>query len=313
MRYRVTHHTEYSYGERVPLCHNVIRLRPRDTAFQTCATHELTISPLPADRREHVDFFGNHVTWVAIQEPHNRLKVSTISEIDVIPGNAPADPKSSAWQSPAWDQVKNSVANRRDPDGLAAQEYSFDSPYVMRGPELAEFARPSFPPGAPLLPAILNLTNRIFHEFTFDTGATTIGTPILEVLHHRHGVCQDFAHLQIGCLRSLGLPARYVSGYVVTKPPPGQPRLMGADASHAWISAYVPDHGWIDFDPTNGLIPNGEHITIAWARDYDDLSPVKGVITGGHRHSLNFSVDIEPIASPAKSETDGNKQPKTEV
>ena len=138
---------------------------------------------------------------------------------------------------------------------------------------------------------------RIFKDFTFDSYATTIGTPVLDVLNHKHGVCQDFAHLQIACLRSLGLAARYVSGYLVTKPPPGRPRLIGADTSHAWLSCYFPDFGWIDFDPTNGVVPSDNHITLAWARDYDDISPVRGVVVGGHRHSLAVSVDVEPIAS----------------
>jgi transglutaminase-like putative cysteine protease len=290
VRYRIVHQTEYFYPERVPLCHNVIRLRPRDTAFQTCDQHELSITPMPADRRERVDFFGNYATWIAIQEPHHSLKIDVTSEVDVESSSPPEDLK-----GPAWDEVPRLISNSLDPDSLAAREYTFDSPQVARAAELEAYARQDFPPGAPLLQCIMNLTYRIYDEFIFDTGATTIGTPILEVLEHRHGVCQDFAHLEIGCLRSLGLAARYVSGYVMTKPPPGQRRMVGADASHAWVSAFIPGYGWVDFDPTNGVIPSDEHITIGWARDYDDLSPVKGVIIGGHSHALSFSVDVQQI------------------
>ncbi len=290
MRYRIVHQTEYFYAERVPLCHNVLRLRPRDTAFQRCDVHEMNVTPVPADRRERVDFFGNHATWIAIQEPHQSLKIQVKSEVEVANGAPPEN-----LHGPAWEEAVSQLASSRDPQLLAAREYSFDSPQVPRSEELAHFARSDFPPGAPLMHCIRKLTHRIYDEFVFDTGATTIGTPILEVLHHRHGVCQDFAHLQIGCLRSLGLAARYVSGYVMTKPPPGQRRLIGADASHAWVSAFIPGHGWIDFDPTNGVSPNDEHITIGWARDYDDVSPVRGVMTGGRSHAMNFFVDVEPI------------------
>jgi len=252
----------------------------------------MTIAPVPADRRERVDFFGNYATWIAIQEPHHSLRIDVTSEIEVASSLPPEDVK-----GPAWEEAARLLESSIDPQVLAARAYTFDSPQVARSGELEAFARKDFPAGAPLLPCILNLTYRIYDEFIFDTGATTIGTPILEVLRHRHGVCQDFAHLQIGCLRSLGLAARYVSGYVMTKPPPGQRRLIGADASHAWISAFIPGLGWVDFDPTNAVIPKDEHITIGWARDYDDLSPMKGVIIGGRRHGLNFSVDVQRMSA----------------
>ncbi len=290
MKYRVNHQTEYFYAERVPICHNVIRLRPRDTAWQSCQRSELSITPAPSDQRHRVDYFGNHAAWIAVQEPHLSLKIEMTSEVTVAPAGAATD-----LPGPPWDQVPAFISSRLDPTLLAAREYTFDSTHVTRCAELADYARPDFPPGAPLVTCIMNLTHRIFDEFVFDTGATTIGTPVLDVLHHRHGVCQDFAHLQIGCLRSLGLPARYVSGYLLTKPPPGQRRLIGADASHAWISAFVPEYGWLDFDPTNDTLPGEQHITIGWARDYDDLSPVKGVTVGGHGHALGFSVDVEAI------------------
>jgi transglutaminase-like putative cysteine protease len=203
-------------------------------------------------------------------------------------------PPTGLWW-PAWEQVVQMLKERRDPETLDARQYAYDSNYVQTDAELADYARPSFAPGRSLLECAMDLTQRIFHDFTFDTDATTVGTPVLDVLHFRHGVCQDFAHLQIGCLRSLGLAARYVSGYLVTRPPPGRPRMIGCDNSHAWLGVFFPDFGWIDFDPTNGVIPSSEHITVAWARDYDDISPVRGVVVGGHRHSLRVSVDVEPI------------------
>jgi transglutaminase-like putative cysteine protease len=291
VKYRITHQTEYFYGERVPLSHNVIRMRPRETPSQTCDRHVMGIFPTPAERRERVDFFGNNITWLSIQEPHDSLKIDVASEVEVTAGQPPPD-----LNGPPWETVPDYFHSRHDPIVLHAREYTLDSTSIVKSEEFAEYARPSFPAGAPLLPSILHLTQRIWHEFTFDTGVTTVGTPVLDVLRHRHGVCQDFAHLQIACLRSLGLAARYVSGYVVTHPPRGQPRLVGADASHAWVAAYIPDYGWVDFDPTNGVIPNGEHITIGWGRDYDDISPVEGIITGGHRHTLSFSVDVETIS-----------------
>jgi transglutaminase-like putative cysteine protease len=290
LKYRITHQTEYFYAERVPLCHNLIRLRPRDTQWQSVDRHAMGISPTPAERRERIDFFGNNITWISIQEPHESLKIDVATEVDVTPNKPPDD-----LTGPPWDTVPEYFRTHRDPIVLHAREYALDSTYIAKSNEFADYARPSFPLGATLMPAILDLTQRIWHDFTFDTGVTTVGTPVLDVLRHRHGVCQDFAHLQIACLRSLGLAARYVSGYVVTHPPPGQPRLVGADASHAWVAAFIPDHGWVDFDPTNGLIPSAEHITIGWGRDYDDISPVEGIITGGHRHTLNFSVDVETI------------------
>ncbi len=294
MKFRILHVTEYVYGEPVPLCHHLIRLRPRETALQSCDNAEIDIKPTPATRRDRVDFFGNHVTWVSLQEPHSRLKVTARSEVET---TAPAVPNTAT--GPAWEQVPTILSARCDPISLDARQYTYDSPQAPCDPALAAYALPSFPAGKPVLACVADLTQRIFREFVFDTRATTIGTPVLEVLEHRRGVCQDFAHLQVACLRSLGLPARYVSGYIMTRPPPGQPRLVGADASHAWASVYVPDYGWVDFDPTNGCMPAAEHITLGWARDYDDISPTKGVITGGHGHTLFYSVDVEPLDLPA--------------
>lgn len=292
MKYRITHRTEYFYGETVPLCHNLIRLRPRDTATQVCVGYELATDPAPANQRDRVDFFGNHTTWMAIQQPHRKLSIRSKSEVEVT-----ARSKEETSESPAWDEVPAMLRARLDATSLGVLEYTFESPYVPKDAALADYARPSFPSGRALLECVTEFTRRIFKEFTFDRDATNISTPVLNVLESRRGVCQDFAHLAIGCLRSLGLAARYVSGYLATTPPPGKERLVGADASHAWISVFIPEIGWVDFDPTNGLIPAGDHITVGWARDYDDLSPVKGVMVGGDRHSLNYSVDVVPYAA----------------
>lgn len=295
MRYKVVHSTEYYYGDAVPLCHNVLHLHPRETERQRVVSHVIGITPNPLSRSERVDFFGNPVTWFTLQEPHESLKIVMRAEVEV---KTYETPTGLFW--PAWEQVARMLRELRRPDTLDARQFTFDSTYVAANPELVEYARPSFPAGRSLLDCATELTKRIFADFTFDSGATTIGTPVLDVLHHRHGVCQDFAHLGIGCLRSMGLAARYVSGYLVTKPPPGRPRLVGADTSHAWIAVYFPDYGWIDFDPTNGIIPSAAHITLAWARDYDDISPVRGVVVGGHQHSLVVSVDVEPIVGAVR-------------
>jgi len=303
IKYKVTHTTEYYYNEPVPLCHNLIRLWPRDTVHQRCVTCSLTISPVPAERHDRVDFFGNHATWVSLQEPHKVLRVEAVSEVEVQPSvPPPSDPNGPSWESVvellSW---RGDARRPPDPVLLAVREYTFDSPQLKAGPELADYARPSFPPRRPLLAAVIDLTQRIYKEFTFDARATTVGTPVLDVLRNRRGVCQDFAHLEIGCLRSLGLAARYVSGYVLTRPPPGQKRLVGADASHAWVSVFFPGTGWVDFDPTNNVLPSTEHVTLGWARDYDDVSPIKGVIIGGHRHSMYVGVTVEPILSPEEA------------
>jgi transglutaminase-like putative cysteine protease len=209
------------------------------------------------------------------------LRIESRSEVEVAAFAPPAD---FAW--PAWDAAADAVRGRLDPDALDARQYTFDSPHVPRHDDLAAYARPSFPPGRPVFDAAMELTRRIHGEFRFVAGRRTSGRRCWTCCGTAKGVCQDFAHLMIGCLRSLGLPARYVSGYLVTRPPPGKPRHVGADASHAWVSTFVPDVGWVDLDPTNGVVPSDEHITVGWARDYDDLSPVRGVIVGGRGHEL---------------------------
>jgi transglutaminase-like putative cysteine protease len=271
-----------------------VRLRPRDRAVQTCLRHSLVIHPTPAVSSERFDYFGNDVVWFSLQEPHTELTITAKSDVEVSLGLRP-----DVTQGASWEHVLKTILTAPDAETIFARQFAFDSPYVPRAAELAGYAEISFPPGRPFLECVLDLTRRIDKEFEFLPGATRVGTPVLDVLHTHKGVCQDFAHLEIGCLRSLGFAARYVSGYIVTTPPPGQKRLIGADVSHAWISVFSPDFGWMDFDPTNGLMPSDSHVTVAWARDYDDVGPVRGILIGGQRQKLEVSVDVVPIEPSA--------------
>ena len=275
MRYRVVHTTTYSYSETVPLCQNELHLTPRDTARQTCLTHRLQVKPLPHRLDESLDYFGNHVRFFTVDEGHHELSVTAYSEVRI--DVAAKRPETT----PPWEQVRDFLATDRSAETIAARQFAFESPNVLLSAGLAEFGRPSFPAGRPWLEGVLDLTARIHKEFVYDPTATNVSTPLETVLNLKRGVCQDFAHLQIGCLRALGLPARYVSGYLLTLPPPGKPRLVGADASHAWLATYCPGVGWIEFDPTNNLVPSLDHITVAWGRDYSDVCPVQGVFVGG--------------------------------
>jgi len=239
----------------------------------------LQVLPSPIVKNDGFDYFGNHVTWFSLQEPHTLLRIAARSEVEVLP-SGPYDVN----RGPTWEEVLQLMAIAPDREVLAAREFAFESAHVPWSTELADFARESFPAGRSFLGCVLDLTQRIHHDFKFLAGSTEIDTPVQEVFHSHQGVCQDFAHLEICCLRSLGFSARYVSGYLVTSPPPGQERLEGADASHAWISAFVPGAGWVDFDPTNGIMPSDGHITLAWGRDYDDVGPARGILIGGQRH-----------------------------
>jgi transglutaminase-like putative cysteine protease len=295
MSYRVTHTTTYHYGKVVSLCHNLVHLTPRTCARQTCLFSQLEMTPAPKLFVEQADFFGNRATYFMVEEPHEQLTVKAVSETEVVPFAAP-DPV----VTPPWESVRAFLEQDRSPQGLEAGQFVYDSPYIKVSPELAGYAAPSFPAGRPVLEAALDLTRRIHQDFRYDPKATTVATPLHKVLEIRRGVCQDFAHLHIGCLRALGLSARYVSGYLRTDPPPGQERLVGVDASHAWLSVYCPGFGWVDLDPTNDLIPSDGHLMLAWGRDYDDVSPVKGVNLGGGRHSVRVGVDVAPISKDAE-------------
>jgi transglutaminase-like putative cysteine protease len=246
------------------------------------------IAPQPAVIDEYEDYFGNRVLYFAIQEEHEQLDVQIISRISL---NAPAAGTDELYAQMPWEQIKKDL-QEPGATNLDARQFVPATDMTPASPGIEDFARQSFTPGRPMLEALWHLTSRIFHEFRFRPGFTTIATPISEVLRERQGVCQDFAHLAIACLRSLGLPARYVSGYIETLPPPGKEKLKGVDASHAWFSAYLPYAGWVDFDPTNNQRPGHQHITIGWGRDYADVPPMKGVILSSGSHTLDVSVDV---------------------
>jgi transglutaminase-like putative cysteine protease len=286
----VRHVTTYAYEETASVCHNELRLLPRPTPRQTVHAGSVTVVPRPALQLDDVDWFGNPMTFLTLQEPHARLTITATSEVSVSPAVPPA-----ALDTPAWEVVREGVAADRSAAGLRALEMTLPSPGVQWDDDVRAFAATSFPPARPVLDGALDLMHRIHAGFAYAPAATTVSTPVEHVLRHRRGVCQDFAHLALAALRSLGLPARYVSGYLVTKPPPGQPKLQGADASHAWLALFVPGHGWIDLDPTNDMIPSDEHVTVAWGRDYADVSPVRGVVLGGGGHTMTVGVDVEPI------------------
>jgi len=290
VKLRVVHRTTYGYSAPVTTSHHEARLGPRATEHQRTIAHELEIRPEPAVRKRHYDYFGNRTTHFALSEPHRLLDVKATSLVDVTAVRLP-----DFARAPAWESVRELLRTDRRRDRLDAFQMTLESPYVALFPELAKYAAPSFTPGRPLLEAVRDLTRRIHGDFTYDPLATDISTPIAQVLAQRHGVCQDFAHLMIGCLRAHGLAARYVSGYLLSRPPPGKAKLVGADASHAWIAAWVPNEGWIDFDPTNDLVPSDEHVSVAFGRDFSDVAPVRGVILGGGRHSVAVAVDVEAV------------------
>jgi len=289
MNYKIVHRTTCNYRHPVSVGKHVACLRPRSLPGQTLTRSELNIQPAPASTTERIDYFGNLQYFFTVQEPHKELVVEAKSEVRIEDGAAASSP----LESLPWEEAVRMLPRDRSAAGLEAFEFGFQSPRIKLRPEFASYALQSFTPRRSMLDALLDLTARIHSDFRFDSKVTNVRTTTDEVFRKRRGVCQDFAHFQIACLRSLRLSARYVSGYLRTHPPPGQPRLVGADASHAWVSAYCPGVGWIDLDPTNNLVPSTGHVTLAWGRDYGDVSPLYGVIQGGGAHILNVAVDIE--------------------
>jgi transglutaminase-like putative cysteine protease len=287
VRYRVSHVSLYTYGSPVDLAAHILHLRPRPMPWQQVLSDRIVTEPEGARRRDAEDHFGNIVTWLFLDRPHADFTVTAESVVDV---SAPPPPE----RTEAWETI---VAAAHERAAGAAAEYRFDSPMAPAVAETAEYARKSFSPRRPILEALRDLNQRIYKEFRFRTGVTTISTPVTRVMQRREGVCQDFSHLMVSALRGLGLPARYNSGYIRTKPPPGRPRRQGADQSHAWVGAWLgPEHGWVDLDPTNGILVQDEHVLLGWGRDYGDVSPVQGVILGGGAHHLKVAVDLEPEA-----------------
>lgn len=289
MIFDVNHRTHYRYALPVVQSRHLIHMTPRAGPRQTVRHHALIVEPAPAHRHEGADAFGNPVLILDIELPHDELVLHARSTIETRVPEA-IDPAATA----PWDKLGAALAG---PAGLDLEVIQYRSPSRLTTPtlEIRDYAARSFPPGRPAIEAAMDLNRRIFADFTFDAAATDISTPIEEVFRHRRGVCQDFAHLALACLRSMRTPARYVSGYILTRPPPGQHRLQGADASHAWIAAWSPQTGWFDLDPTNGTVVRDEHLTIAHGRDYDDVSPIRGVLLGGGEHTVSVAVDVVPV------------------
>ena len=307
MLLHITHTTTYEYVPQVNTAQHMAHLLPREGVAQTVQKAELHISPTPVATSTQVDVFGNKRTFFSLPVAHDTLSITAKSVVET---HFMPYPPEQALETPAWEKVREHFVYHSGAAWDAATEFVFASPYVQLHSDFAEYARASFTAGRPVLMAACDLMSRIHHEFTYKTASTDINTPALEALKHRKGVCQDFAHILIGCLRTQGLAARYVSGYLVTEVPEGETRLIGSDASHAWVSVYVPDiqengtlatHGqWFDLDPTNdrwGLeSPGIDYVTVAMGRDYADVSPVRGVIHGGANHTLKVGVTVQPAS-----------------
>ncbi len=288
--YRISHVTTYTYESPVRVCHNLVMLTPRSDWVARPNNHRVLIKPHPLVVNRREDYFGNTIHAFSIEESHRQLTVSATGRIEV-----EYEPLPVASTTPAWETVRDSVIAQTDLRWLEACQFRFPSGRIFVDDDLAAYARHSFPASRPILEAAHELTQRIFHDFTYDTTATTVHTPTKDAFKSRRGVCQDFAHIQIACLRSLGLCARYVSGYLRTLPAEGQTKLIGADQSHAWVSVYCGQQlGWVDLDPTNNQFCNVSHIPVAWGRDYNDVVPIRGVFLGGGKHQISVSVDVSP-------------------
>lgn len=295
MLYELRHTTTYLYEGPVLHGRHLVRKRPRSSSYQTRKGFKLEVVPEPVWIAQQTDYFGNETDLVEVLGSHDRLSVTARTRVEV--GARPAS-LGLPLVKYGWEEAAELLA--RDRGNFEASEYRFDSPLVRRHGSLRKYAETTFTPGKPLVEGVLEFNERIFTEFTYDPNVTDVSTPLAQVLRERRGVCQDFAHVAVGALRSLGLSARYVSGYLETSPPPGKEKLIGADASHAWASVYVPGFGWLDFDPTNNVLPGERHILLACGRDYSDVSPLKGVVHGGGRHVIQVGVDVLPVAEEAE-------------
>ena len=323
MRLHVTHETRYDYVPPVETAQHLAHLKPRETASQRLVSHALRITPEPAQRSEAPDVYGNTRAFFALESTHEELVVTAESVVETSePVLAPSIARALPWET-VRERFRYSKGSRFD----AASDFVFPSRYVPRHDDFAAYARPSFAPGRPTFDVATDLMQRMYRDFDYDAGSTEISTPAVEALAQRKGVCQDFAHILIACFRTMGLPARYVSGYLLTQPPPGQPRLVGADASHAWVSVYLPGADgpgdWADFDPTNGRQPGEDYVTLAFGRDYSDVSPMRGVLHGGARHTLDVGVTVRPLeelraasearAAPLQSQSQSQIQTQTQT
>lgn len=289
--YRIQHVTKYAYTEPVAVGHNLIRLAPLESLLQQRRSYRLLIIPEPSDRAVRQDAFGNQVDYFSIEEAHRGLTLSATS--DLVVSN-----REELHAGVAWETIRESLPSLLVTDSVQPYQYCFPSTLVPTDQIYADYAKASFTPDRPIVDAIRDLTSRIHRDYDYDPHATTVSTPVKEAFEKRAGVCQDFAHVEIACLRSIGLSARYVSGYLRTLPPPGKPRLVGADASHAWLSVYCGEAGWVDTDPTNDKFMNNDYVTLAYGRDYADVCPIQGVYVGGGNHTMSVSVDVAPVEAP---------------
>ena len=291
MQYQIIHTTEYHYHHSVSLCHNIAKLVLRNTDAQHCKKVQVKIIPQPDVMNEYEDFFGNKVMYFAIQQEHKHLKVTVHSQVEKKPD---ASLKMNLYGNISWEETKKQLM-QPGPENFDARQYIPVTDITTATEEIYNYTLQSFTPYRPIFEASYDLTKRIYKDFQFKPGFTTIATPLTEVMKERKGVCQDFAHLAIACIRSVGLPARYMSGYLETLAPEGKEKMVGVDASHAWFSVFIPGTGWIEFDPTNNVIPGDQHLTIGWGRDYTDIAPLKGVILSSGPHQLHVSVDVRRI------------------
>ena len=283
--YRISHRTTYGYDGDVGESFGRAHLLPRDRPGQTCLEGRVTITPRPAEQREHTDWFGNRSTYFAVTRSHRKLEVLAESTVAV-------DDRSFPASTPAWEEVREGLRAATDPLRLDARTFTLPSPRLPAHAEVAAYARTSFPPGRPLADAAIDFTTRIYQDFRYVSGSSTVGSTVPELLARGSGVCQDFAHLAVAGLRTTGLAARYVSGYLETTPPPGRPRLVGADASHAWVSVWT-GAGWLDLDPTNDRVVDASYVELAQGRDYGDVPPLKGVIFADSPESvMDVAVDM---------------------
>lgn len=292
MHYKVTHRTVYEYGEPINLCHNLAMLQPRSTDSQICKRSNVNISPQPDVLRAYEDFFGNKLLYFAIQHEHRVLDVTVISYIENT--RVPGKKMETGVNNLSWEEVQR-ILSISDPQLAAVRQFIPATPMTTYNDDVRQYALQSFMPGRSLAEASLHLMQRIYMDFAYSPGFSTIATPVAEIMRKKRGVCQDFAHLAIACIRSLGLAARYVSGYIETTPVDPEAKLVGADASHAWFAVFIPGTGWLEFDPTNNQMPSAQHITIGWGRDYADVTPLKGVILSSGSHKLSVAVEVKRV------------------
>ncbi|MCW8885072.1 MAG: transglutaminase family protein [Motiliproteus sp.] len=301
MIYQIRHVTHYEYEKPVTLGYNLAQLLPRDTHYQSCMRSDIKVTPRQTTGQRRTDYFGNETFYFTLEYPHKELIVDVSSDVRIHDSKTSRDMEMDLDLGITCGQASMILQQNREIEVLESREFVLDSPMIKVFPALREYARSSFNRDRPLLSAVRELTHRIYKDFKYDPESTNVATPLADVLENRSGVCQDFAHLAIGCLRSVGIPARYVSGYLETLPPPGQEKLVGSDASHAWFAVYSPGEGWFEFDPTNDNMPAEHHITTAWGRDYGDVSPLKGVFfDGGDSQKLKVSVDVSRVSANAE-------------